>query len=58
MVEAAGGELRDDPSAGEIELYAARETPFQLIFVVFNLFALQVVEDRVDVPLRISSTRS
>lgn len=47
MAEAAGGDLRDDPSAGEIELYTARETAFQLIFVVFNLFALKAVEDRV-----------
>ncbi len=47
MAKAAGGELRDDPSAGEIELHRERETAFQLIFMVFNLFALQVAEDRV-----------
>jgi hypothetical protein len=38
MAAAAGGELRDDPSPGEIALHRERGTAFQLIFVVFNLF--------------------
>jgi len=47
MAKAAGGELRDDPSPGEIALHRENGTAFQLVLVAFNLFALQVVEDRI-----------
>lgn len=39
MAKAAGGELRDKPSAGEIELFRQRETQFQMISVVVSLVA-------------------
>lgn len=37
MVEAAGGELQDKPSEGEIKLFQERGTTFQLISVVISL---------------------
>lgn len=45
MARAARGELRDDPSAGEIEVYREQGTTFQLVFIVFNLFDLRTSGD-------------
>jgi hypothetical protein len=39
MVEAAGGELQDKPSEGEIKLFKDRGTKFQLVSVVVSLVA-------------------
>lgn len=47
MAGAAGGELRDDPSAGEIDLYRERGTAFQLVFIVYNLFDFRDVDGEI-----------
>ena len=39
MAEAAGGELRDKPSDGEIALFKQRGTHFQMISVVLSVVA-------------------
>ena len=39
MVEAAGGELQDKPSEGEIALFKKRGTTFQFISIVLSLIA-------------------
>jgi hypothetical protein len=39
MVEAAGGELQDKPSEGEITLFKRRRTEFQFVSVVVSLVA-------------------
>ncbi len=44
MVEAAGGDLQDKPSEGEIALFQSRGTEFQLISVVLSLVPGNVVD--------------
>jgi hypothetical protein len=38
MADAAGGQLQDKPSKGEIKLFQERGTTFQLVSVVLSLF--------------------
>ena len=47
MAGAAGGDLRDDPSPGEIDLYRERGTAFQVVFVVYNLFDFRDVDGEI-----------
>ena len=47
IAEAAGGDLRDNPSPGEVALHRRRDTQFQLIFIVLNLFDLQEVDGKI-----------
>jgi hypothetical protein len=44
---AAGGDLRDSPSPGEVALHRQRDARFQLIFIVLNLFDLKEVDGKV-----------
>ncbi|MDZ4363505.1 endonuclease domain-containing protein [Brevundimonas sp.] len=47
MAGAADGVLRDDPSPSEIALYRERETAFQLVSVVYNLFDFREIDDEI-----------
>ena len=44
MADAAGGEMRDKPSDGEIRLFEERGTTFQLVSVVLNLIPGKVID--------------
>src|SRR5262245_35827960 len=44
MIEAAGGELQDKPTEGEIEMFRKRGTRFQLISVVLSVVAAGEVD--------------
>lgn len=44
MLEAAGGTLHDQPSAGEIALFQVRGTNFQMVSVVLNCVAVDEAE--------------
>lgn len=47
IAEAAGGNLRDNLSPGEVALHRQRDARFQLIFIVLNLFDLKEVDGKV-----------
>jgi hypothetical protein len=44
MANAAGGEMHDKPSEGEIKLFQARATTFQLVSMVVNLIPGTVID--------------
>jgi hypothetical protein len=55
MAKAAGGTLRDNPSKGEVELFRAAGTKFQLVSVVVSFAALRTEkEPAVGVPYAVT----